>query len=72
LSQLTHVAGPSSSLAPAGSATRRQIAPTAASPTTQPTMNAGPLLLAFADTSISTAATIGMGLMATPTAIGRI
>jgi hypothetical protein len=35
-------------------------------------MNAGPLLLAFADTSISTAATIGMGLMATPTAIGRI
>jgi hypothetical protein len=52
-------------------ATERRIAPRLARPITQPSVNAGPFTRPGAVTSMSTTATIGNGLMAIPTAVGR-
>ena len=46
------------------------IAPTTASPASQPAMNTAPFTRARCVVSISTTATIGIGLKATPTANG--
>src|ERR1700749_4664636 len=66
--QLTQVAGEPDELAPAGPETLSTIAPTAASPVSQPATNSGPLARARREVSISTTAMIGTGLSATPTA----
>src|SRR5829696_2220707 len=70
LSQSTQAAGSPSWLALDGPAMASRTAPARAIPTIQPARNAGPLLRARGVTSISTTATIGSGLMATPTANG--
>src|SRR4029453_10635880 len=70
LSQSTQAAGSPSWLALDGPAMASRTAPARAIPTIQPARNAGPLLRARGGTSISTTATIGSGLMATPTANG--
>src|SRR4051794_36212064 len=67
LRMLTQVAGLACSLASAPPEARRTIVPSTASPTSQPTRNAGPLILARGVPSISTTATMGIGLSATPT-----
>jgi len=54
----------------AGPAIASRIAPAIAMPAIQPSRNAGPLVRARRVTSISTTATIGIGLTATPTANG--
>src|SRR3984885_11950382 len=68
LTQLTQVAGEPDELAPAGPETLSTIAPTTASPASQPRTNSGPLTRARRVVSISTTAMIGTGLSATPTA----
>src|SRR6202034_4828327 len=55
-------------LAPAGPAMDSTIAPTTASPASQPRTNSGPLTFARRVVSISTTAMIGTGLSATPIA----
>jgi hypothetical protein len=70
LSTLTQVAGFPCSLASAGPAIASTIAPSTASPASQPSTNPGPLSLPRWDMSISTTAIIGIGLSATPTASG--
>src|SRR4051794_32635925 len=59
-------------LAPAALATMRPTTPTAVSPTTQPTMNAGPFVRARGVTSMSTTPMIGIGLIPAAIAMGRI
>ena len=66
-SQLTQVAGWPESLALAPLETSSTTVPTSESPTIQPSTKAGPLRRARGVASISTTATIGSGLMATPT-----
>jgi hypothetical protein len=62
-SQLTHVAGEPSELALPASAAESAIAPAIPSPSHQPMMNADPLTRPLGVTNISTAATIGSGLI---------
>ena len=64
---LTQVAGVPCLLAEAPPATSNTIVPRTASPTTQPSRNAGPFTRPFGVASISTTAMIGTGLRATPT-----
>ena len=75
-STLTQVAGWPFSLAAVGLTIRSTITPInarpASQPTSQPTMKAGPFTLARRETSIKITAMIGTGLIATPTASGRI
>lgn len=54
-----------------GPITARLTAPAAATPTSQPSRNDVPLDFAFGVISMSTMATMGIGLIATPTANGR-
>lgn len=70
MTTLAHVGGPDSA-GVAAPATRSTIDPSAAIPTIHPSRNENPFAVAFLLTSISTTATIGMGLMRTPTAMGR-
>src|SRR5262249_36447384 len=68
-----HVAGSTCSRGePTSLATERRIAPTLARPITQPRMNAGPFTRPRVVASMSTTATIGSGLIATPIALGSI
>jgi hypothetical protein len=69
-SQSTHAAGCPSSVASDGPAIASTIEPASATPTIQPSRNAGPFVRARGVTSMSTTATIGIGLTATPTANG--
>ena len=68
--QLTQVAGAPDWLALAGPAIARTMAPTMPRPSSHPSRNAGPLVLALGVVSISTTAMIGMGLIAIPIASG--
>src|SRR3954471_6429691 len=71
-SRLTQVAGLPLLEAPAGCAIRRTIAPSAISPSSQPTTYAVPVAAARGVSSNKTEAMIGTGLIAAPTASARI
>ena len=68
----THVAGSPALEALAPLEMSSTAVPSTASPAIQPTRNAGPLARARGVASISTTPMIGTGLMATPTANGRL
>jgi hypothetical protein len=65
----THSAGSSSVLAAPTASTSTE--PATTTPTNQPTRNANPLALARELTSMSTTATMGIGLSRTPIAMGN-
>ena len=71
-STFTHVAGPPEEVVAFPLAARSTIVPTIERPASQPTAKAGPFAWARGVPSIRTIAMIGIGLMATPIAIGRV
>src|SRR5262245_31610572 len=64
-------AGAPSSSVLDGPISSKQIVPAAATPTIQPSRNENPFTFAFGVININTIATIGVGLIATPTAHGN-